>query len=94
MAICPNCGTNNNDGSKFRYNCGGPIPAGQPAQQAVPQAPEGFQPIPEPSNGGFIPITPTNPLPNMTPIQPSYAQPITQPVQKPSELLKRNEKYR
>ena len=96
MAICPNCGTNNNDGSKFCYNCGGPIPAGQPApqpqpaQQAVPQAPEGFQPIPEPSNGGFIPITPTNPLPNMTPIQPSYAQPITQPVQKPINKPKSN----
>ena len=90
MAICPNCGTNNNDGSKFCYNCGGPIPAVQPAQQAVPQAPEGFQPIPEPSNGGFIPITPTNPLPNMTPIQPSYAQPITQPVQKPINKPKSN----
>ena len=97
MAFCPNCGTNNNEGSMYCFKCGGIMPAaGQPAPQAAPQpapapqqpqtqpfpqAPEGFQPIPPPSGGNFRPITPENPLP-MTPIQPVYAQPITQPVQK------------
>ena len=86
MAVCPKCGTNNNDGSKFCYNCGVPFAADQPASQA----PEGFQPIPKPANDGFVPITPTNPLPGYTPIQPVYAQPITQPVQKPINKPKSN----
>jgi len=83
MAVCPKCGTTNNDGSKFCYNCGGAIPA-------APQAPEGFQPIPKPADDGFVPITPTNPLPGYTPIQPVYAQPITQPVQKQINKPKSN----
>ena len=93
MAYCSKCGSKNEDIAKFCINCGGPLgvqaasqqaPAAQPAPapRPMPQAPEGFTPIPAPpANGSFRPITPENPLP-MTPIQPVYAQPITQPVQK------------
>lgn len=89
MAYCSKCGSKNEDIAKFCINCGGPLGVQAASQQApvqqpqpMPQAPEGFTPIPAPpANGGFRPITPENPLP-MTPIQPVYAQPITQPVQK------------
>ena len=84
MALCPVCGINNNEGAKFCYNCGADM------KQPVSRAPAGFQPIPEPSNEGFVPITPENPLPGYTPIQPVYAQPITQPVQKQINKPKSN----
>ena len=92
MAFCPICGTENNNGAKFCCNCGGAMNTvqDQPAQQAVPKAPEGFTPIPEPPKNGFVPITPENPLPGYTPIQPVYAQPITQPVQKAVNKPKSN----
>ena len=92
MAFCPVCGTKNNDGAKFCFNCGGAMNTvqDQPVQQAVPKTPEGFTPIPEPPKKGFVPITPENPLPGYTPIQPVYAQPITQPVQKPVNKQKSN----
>lgn len=88
MAFCSNCGTNNNNGSKFCSVCGRPLPeASQPVQQAVPQ---GFQQIPAPP-AGFVPVESENPLPkDFTPIQPVYAQPITQPVQKPINRPKSN----
>ena len=68
MSVCPNCGAPNEEVAKFCINCGGPLQTAQPVSQA--------------QNDQFIPITPTNPLPSYTPIQPVYAQPITQPVQK------------
>lgn len=89
MSFCPICGTENNNGAKFCCNCGSAI-SSDPVQQSAPQAPEGFQPIPAPSNEGFVPITPENPLPGYTPIQPVYAQPITQPVQKAVNKPKSN----
>lgn len=91
MAVCPNCGTNNNDGAKFCFKCGVPVKtSSQPVQQAASQMPQGFTPIPAPP-AGFTPLAPENPLPGeYTPIQPVYAQPITQPVQKPINGPKSN----
>ena len=50
MAVCPNCGAFNNDGSKFCTSCGGAIPAAQPAPQAAPQA--AAQPAPQAAAAG------------------------------------------
>ena len=51
MAVCPNCGALNNDGSKFCTSCGGPLPVAQPAPQPAAQpAPQASVEIPNPQN--------------------------------------------
>ncbi len=72
MAVCPNCGANCTDGTKFCSSCGGPLPA--PVQQpaAQPVQPAYQQPATQP-----VIIQPA-----AQPVQPVYAQPITQPVVK------------
>ena len=93
MAVCPNCGALNNDGSKFCTSCGGPLPAAQsvqqPVQQAAPQpAPQASVEIPNPQNQYWQQPSQAQTMPEqqpqaipIVPAQPVYAQPITQPVQ-------------
>ena len=73
MAVCPNCGAANNEGSKFCSSCGGPLPVSAPAPAAAPApAPQPVQPV-QPQ---AVPVQP-----QVQPVaQPVYAQPITQPV--------------
>lgn len=89
MAVCPNCGANCADGTKFCSSCGGPLPAPvqQPVQPAYQQpAP---QPAPQPAAQPAYqqPVSQPAPQPVIIqpaaqPVQPVYAQPITQPVVK------------
>mgnify|MGYP001305324643 FL=1 len=42
--ICPNCGSNNPDGTAFCANCGSPVSNGAPNNGAIPpQAQPNFQ---------------------------------------------------
>lgn len=88
MAVCPNCGANCADGTKFCSSCGGPLPAPvqQPAAQPVQPAYQqpATQPAPQPA---AQPVSQPAPQPVIIqpaaqPVQPVYAQPITQPVVK------------
>lgn len=102
MAICPNCGALNNDGSKFCISCGAPLPvpqpAAQPAAQPAPQpAPQASVEIPNPQNQYWqqpsepqsVPVQQPQAIP-IVPAQPVYAQPITQPVQNRANKPKSN----
>jgi hypothetical protein len=79
MAVCPNCGAFNNDGSKFCTSCGGAIPAAQPAPQAAPQA--AAQPAPQAAPQASVEIP--NPQ-NQYWQQPAQQQPV--PVQQPQAI--------
>ena len=52
--ICPNCGSNNPDGTAFCANCGSPVSNGAPNNGAIPpQAQPNFQG--SAPNGGMTP---------------------------------------
>ena len=98
MAVCPNCGALNNDGSKFCTSCGGPLPVAQPAPQPAAQpAPQASVEIPNPQNQYWqqpaqpqaVPVQQPQAVP-IVPAQPVYAQPITQPVQNKANKPKSN----
>ena len=98
MALCPNCGALNNDGSKFCTSCGGPLPVAQPAPQPAAQpAPQASVEIPNPQNQYWqqpaqpqaVPVQQPQAVP-IVPAQPVYAQPITQPVQNKANKPKSN----
>lgn len=51
--ICPNCGSNNPDGTAFCANCGSPVSNGAPNNGAIPpQAQPNFQG--SAPNGGIL----------------------------------------
>ena len=70
MALCPNCGASNTDGSKFCMYCGGAMPAdAAPAAQPAPA--QETQPAPQPA-------------PVAAPVQQTVAQPV-QPQPQPQQ---------
>jgi len=75
MAVCPNCGTNNESG-KFCCNCGTPLPAEQPVQPVQPVAEPVAAPVAQPEQPVAQPVA--------VPVAEPVAQPVMQPVAEPT----------
>ena len=84
MAICPGCGTLNNDNNKFCMACGAVIPVMQPAQpvQAAQPVTQPVQPAQPAAAPVYQPAQAAQPAaaPVYQPAQPAAA-PVYQPVQ-------------
>ena len=84
MAICPSCGTLNNDNNKFCMACGAVIPVMQPAQpvQAAQPVTQPVQPAQPAAAPVYQPAQAAQPAaaPVYQPAQPAAA-PVYQPVQ-------------
>ncbi len=91
--FCSNCGAKNNDGSKFCFSCGNPMPTPAPVEEV--QAP--VEPVVEPEEEktmlfvpnksvepdvdatmAFTPVAPVEPVAPVTPVEP--VAPIYAPV--------------
>ena len=75
MAVCPNCGTNNESG-KFCCNCGTPLPAEQPVHPVQPVAEPVAAPVAQPEQPVAQPVA--------VPVAEPVAQPVMQPVAEPT----------
>ena len=78
--FCPNCGTQNPDGTSFCSNCGSPLtsnvnpaPAPAPVTPVTPVAPVAPAPAPAP----VAPVAPVAPAPQPAPSYTPNQQPVT-----------------